>query len=886
MTKIWLYRVDITKDRNAKIDYISTYLTEHGKTEANAIEVQYQQIALHKNIKLDLAQSQVGKANYNYLEVYQDNKSFYFFIDKATWKSTSTVDFELTLDTVNTFAADFTFNKKTKINRQHKDRFYEIVGIDTSTVPEFSSLIDTYNHKLILNYQWTNEAYDQCLISANNDTSILAMYKYENNKLVQTYSAILYVGFAPDPDTGDYYWVVVDYDGVIWQKSMQEMTDDFYSGIYWVIECINNPEDLTSTTPAWQEIFYGELVFNYIRKVDQVPEGFNPSLFRDSTDIVIDDKTYDSWNLVYQNRHSYDSSDPDAFNQDNIVDCYLYPDKAKSVKLSGAQAYTAASFTTGQWYYWLPTNCTTVAVNGITGEVVKHKHFNEVAGNGDFHCYVNGGYAAECSNGGDNKTQFKFFALNNDGTIVTVYQYVCKANAFGTEISEVQKWEVLVSSNPHFSFSQCRDYSDNHSVVIQLRNDNWAIHLNSKITDTGIVNFLNKYLTAYVLDNSRKVDFFAVNSGTIVQLESINTVDRTDTKILKIINLPYCPLDLNNDIFDGNGWVYDSTNKCLKLDKLTREMETVIYPNYNPLEVLKVNVDFTKVNRNDNLESKIYNSEFYTPKFVYDNFSYQYNLENVNEDNLPERNAITFKITNTINSKMLFDMNLDLKRSNSDYDGLCLIARNNELTLFNSAYLNYIRNGYNYDIKNRNMSIAKSVLTGIAGTVGAGAALGSKGGAAGAAVGIAGGLATTMANVAMTEISADWAINQKLKETELQAVSVSGSDDIDLLRYYTGGNKAKYVIYKCSDRVRQAILDLFYYCGYKDGTYGVPVLTTRRWFNYIECDPVFNEEAATPYKEYLDDIKERYQAGITVYHRVSGSYDFNQVKENWETSLY
>ena len=319
-------------------------------------------------------------------------------------------------------------------------------------------------------------------------------------------------------------------------------------------------------------------------------------------------------------------------------------------------------------------------------------------------------------------------------------------------------------------------------------------------------------------------------------------------------------------------------------------MQTDITVDFNPVGVLHLDEyqqPGTDMNRNDFYESKIYNSEFYVPKFVYDSFNYQYQLENINEDTAKDNNVITFKTTNTINSKMLFDMNLDLKRSTNDYDGLCLVSRNNELTLFNSAYLNYIRNGYNYDLKNRNMSIARNILTGAAGTVGATAALGSKGGAAAAAVGVVGGLATSLANIAMTEISADWAIKQKLEAATLQATTVSGSDDIDLLRYYTDGNKAKYIIYSCSDRVKQAMLDLFYYCGYKDDIYGVPNLNTRRWFNYIECVPVFNEEADTPYKEYLDDIKERYQAGITVYHRVGyNSYDLNQVKENWERSLY
>lgn len=135
MTQIYLYRVDITKAKNAKIEAIRSYLTVHGRT--NPIEVQYQQIALNKTIKLDLAQAQVGKAVYNYLEIYQDSKSFYYFIDKATWKSTSTVEFELTLDTVNTFSSDFTFNKKTHITRQHKDRLKPQLVIDTTSLPAY-----------------------------------------------------------------------------------------------------------------------------------------------------------------------------------------------------------------------------------------------------------------------------------------------------------------------------------------------------------------------------------------------------------------------------------------------------------------------------------------------------------------------------------------------------------------------------------------------------------------------------------------------------------------------------------------------------------------------------------------------------------------------------
>ena len=159
---------------------------DHGRTTANAIEAQYQQIALHKKLKLDLAQSQVGKANYNYLEIYQDSKSFYFFIDKATWKSTSTVDFELTLDTVNTFANDFTFNKKTKINRQHKDRLKTQLVIDTNSRPVYDDLHNCIGHTYVITNDWQDRVFMTTHLYTDDEPGQMTLVKYQNNKIAGT----------------------------------------------------------------------------------------------------------------------------------------------------------------------------------------------------------------------------------------------------------------------------------------------------------------------------------------------------------------------------------------------------------------------------------------------------------------------------------------------------------------------------------------------------------------------------------------------------------------------------------------------------------------------------------------------------------------------------
>ena len=54
-----------------------------------------------------------------------------------------------------------------------------------------------------------------------------------------------------------------------------------------------------------------------------------------------------------------------------------------------------------------------------------------------------------------------------------------------------------------------------------------------------------------------------------------------------------------------------------------------------------------------------------------------------------------------------------------DYDRLIYVNRNNEVSTYDNAYLNYIRTGYNYDVKNKNRNIASSILgmlTGVGGT--------------------------------------------------------------------------------------------------------------------------------------------------------------------------
>ena len=116
----------------------------------------------------------------------------------------------------------------------------------------------------------------------------------------------------------------------------------------------------------------------------------------------------------------------------------------------------------------------------------------------------------------------------------------------------------------------------------------------------------------------------------------------------------------------------------------------------------------------------------------------------------------------------------------------------------------------------------------------------------------------------------------------IQGTSVQGSEDIDILTAISG-NKAKVVYYELSDIMKNAMWDLFHYCGYATNEQKVPVVNTRLYFNFIQGeiilkDYTFNEDIAKA-------IVEKWNQGITFMHWVNGAYDLNQEYENFETSL-
>lgn len=108
-------------------------------------------------------------------------------------------------------------------------------------------------------------------------------------------------------------------------------------------------------------------------------------------------------------------------------------------------------------------------------------------------------------------------------------------------------------------------------------------------------------------------------------------------------------------------------------------------------------------------------------------------------------------------------------------------------------------------------------------------------------------------------------MDAKLSNLKLQGTSVSGADDVNLMSYYCN-NKLKIFTYRPREEDLKILSDLFFYCGYNNPTTERPRLNTRYWFNFIQCEPTFTQEGNSVYNDFIEDVKARYEAGVTVYH--------------------
>ena len=584
-----------------------------------------------------------------------------------------------------------------------------------------------------------------------------------------------------------------------------------------------------------------------MRKIDYVSEGITPILKHEGVYTISDTKSVlnKNWYLLYRNQN--DPSDSLV----NPVDCFLIPE---------------------------------TAVQTDTGYIENGRLIPSWLEEGKYYTfYIESGKTCTLSNGASityQSGQRRYVVFTKAGN---------KINALGLYVIEGgMDLELAI----YWQYDDI-NYATFTGLPISYRVDS------SMLAMRGTNFYYNSYTESFT------------NSESHAYVDPISYLDRTDAKNIKLIKLPYCPYDFSISgstiQIDGSSvWELASFTqanggvihllKLLNLNtSLTHDLTTTHTP-FKNLYITSLNASINDLRKpiSDEMESKLFHSDFYNPTFVYDSFAFKIDLEKSQNSYYQTNNksssmGIKFTMTKTINSKFMFtfgDYRSD--KAESNFYRVLPIARNNEEVLYNVPYINYVRTGYQYDVKNKNIST-------ISNAIGIGLSLASVGASLlfpSAPLKVAGvvaslvSVANSVKNTIVSEINNTNSIKQKQEQYKNQASSVVGSDDVDLMSSYCN-NRLEYILYKPNDLMLNLLNDLFFYAGYNSNRMGLPNHNTRVNFDYLECEASIEKVDSIP-DECLNELINCFKTGVCYLHkttRTSDKWDFEQKYENWEQSM-
>ena len=444
-----------------------------------------------------------------------------------------------------------------------------------------------------------------------------------------------------------------------------------------------------------------------------------------------------------------------------------------------------------------------------------------------------------------------------------------------------------------------------HAVV----NESWQVTFFKATTDKESYSSVGINATGTSVPFTATIDDVTI-SGELATAQSLNTLSESVSKAIIFPYFPYGKITKSGDffvwsqkdvnvapltnekIFRGLSLVADITNKLTyptgsnfennpfaSVDMLAKETQA-----------LAVN-SVSATTRRCLKDSKLFKSDFYKHSFIYGDyeFSPQYERYDWNDSNIHSYDIYIFADMVPVSSfsfKFIPQKGSNGKecftyRGDTPFDEIINVAQNNERALFTDSYLNYLKNGYNYELIKQGTSLATTGLTSIGGIVAATAVAGIGGTiAAGAAA---------LINIATNTINSETALAEKQSQLRAQSLKASGVSTYGAFRA-TKGDKMHECVFKISDSLTKTLDDMFYYYGYKRGYQGVPNARTRYWFNFVQCNPKFKSGYLGTWSYLQDELTKLFQSGITFYHRHKNAigefgYDQNQEMENWENDI-
>lgn len=584
------------------------------------------------------------------------------------------------------------------------------------------------------------------------------------------------------------------------------------------------------------------------RKIDLKSEDISAPTFKTSEETLFENEgesTID-WSLYYKT----------ADNQETTpIDCYLVPSEAMSLYYQQASGeLNSSNVPNGRFLIFSPTYPSgqlTFKYGDTTLTIRQYTDFAE--------------------------TGYILFAVFNDNGTIKCYAGTIRDNTY---IGQDASWTLVYTGNP------------------KIMNSPDSVKAYEKVSlPTASSWYGGEYLPAYAQTT--------INMGALVEstLYGNNSIDKTLDTNVKIINIPYSPtpfsVDSQNVYTFDECWTYNSLDGKLKLTDFNKRFKNPITSNARDFydKFLVFIPDYAMLN-GEMLryfkDSKLFHSDYFRPKFVYDSFTKTFPMEQIEfeyDEHVWQRKfKFDFVMSRNIVSKFLFKFNYTYKHANEDYPNIVAVSRNNEEVLYNSQYLNYIRTGYNYDLKAKERTETASGIgiglnvAALAASIGLSFVPGAQAIGIGSAVASGLGLVGQIVNYAKNSAQNEENIQRKLQETQRQSVSVLNADDYDLLYEYTQ-NKAKLCYYQISQRMEAVLDDLFYYGGYLVNEQMIPNISSRYWFNYVQASLVINDSSNLT-SEIEDDIKEKFEQGVTFLHYKKNKFDFKQEMENIEVFLY
>lgn len=883
-----IYKTQITPSRNALLDDIEGYLESiERKTSAytgndaltyTESDFQFVKPDLDVNIKIAVAKNNNNLfdsiGNYARIEQSQDDGTrsvWYYFIISSKWTAKSTLELTLSMDTVNTFSNyllnEDNWSDKTSITREHKDRVrytgnHYVKQIDRTgegiSVPYYVKTDDTKieepnstgTPEWYLVYKTKTAAVSEGGTDASSNGLDCYIYpkteiKYKQNLGLNSSA----VQLTPDNFTGPTIYGI-NYGSVSWTNAtVRGYMQGASMGIPWI-------------TPNATLTISGDVSannsFSEIRLSGRVAVGDN---------FKIGAKEYTCYEIIWTVRN---------------ID--------------------------GNNYMSLPIGifkCSTdnkphyaIYVESYNGKPINNWMFIMSYKVGD---YLGGNAGVIWLNETEEEKESPFFVVIASVTLKSML-------LADTEYTEDNFWGRTFDTN----------WVDNLLLVVEQPEFTFSASV------PAIYNLeFGRYTPSVAQLTSGNVYYTTATAGVSSYLNSIDTLDRADSKLVKILAIPYCPTAIELEVNPNNAgdFTISFDDNILELD----EVETVENRTYGNLRYKNLNASFGKdllptaidfsvsdefneyyfddkiTTRNIDNESKLLHSDFYKDTFVYDNVSKVIRREDILTNNEAINVVPYYQPTNTIDSNMMFKFNInnaDYKQI-TDWDNVLISTRSNELPIYNNDYLNYIRYGYGAEKSNleatttaqRTSQAISSTLAVAGGTVG-GALAGAKFGVPGAIIGGVIGLGTSLLQSYSSNLTtetnianAQRSLESKIEQLQNSAATVkNGFSGVDLMTNYTG-NRLHYITYDTVDLLKDAIYDRFHYCGYSSPTQAKPHLYSRRLFNYLQCEPVFIDEATNAYNYYLTDIKERFTSGVTLYHEASEYLDSSELMYNWNQNL-